>query len=223
MQNAIAPASGEQRSPSPVAEALLALCAGLLPVWGRHLAISRAQSEAAVSEMLQAFSDIGPHINMAERQSQQINDALAQPIAGVTGLVSACEQVLGPVLAEPGLTAASASAIEQVLGMVRHAVGALEQVARPFQHETQMVAAQVDRMYMGFQYQDRISQMMALLELDMARLRALLEDKGAEVPALAFWLEQLESQYAMTDQRQSHAQDAGGGGAAGSDQETTFF
>jgi methyl-accepting chemotaxis protein len=223
MQNAIAPASGDERSPSPATGALLALCAGLLPVWGRHLATSRAQSEAAVSEMLQAFSDIGPHINMAERQSQQINDALAQPIAGVTGLVSACEQVLAPVLALPGLPAASASAIDQVLGMVRHAVGALEQVARPFQHETQMVAAQVDRMYMGFQYQDRISQMMALLEGDMVKLQQALQSSAGPAPDLAAWLVQLEAQYAMREQHEHHTGLAENVGAVGDSNETTFF
>ena len=51
--------------------------------------------------------------------------------------------------------------------MVHKAVTALENIAKPFHHETQMVAAQVERMYIGFQYQDRISQMMALLADDM--------------------------------------------------------
>jgi methyl-accepting chemotaxis protein len=202
---------------------MLALCAGLLPVWGRHLAVSRAQSEAAVSEMLQAFSDIGPHINMAERQSQQINDALAQPIGGVTGLASACEQVLSPVRADPNLSAASAAAIDQVLVMVRHAVGALEQVARPFQHETQMVAAQVDRMYMGFQYQDRISQMMALLEGDMVKLQQTLQASDGSAPDLAVWLAQLEGQYAMREQHEHHSGMAENVNASGDSTETTFF
>lgn len=216
------PASDEPTNPS-AAPALLALCTGLLPVWGRHLAASRAQSEAAVTQMLQAFSDIGPHINMAERQSQQINDALAQPIGGVTGLVSACEQALAPVMADPNLPAASASAIEQVLAMVRNAVGALEQVARPFQHETQMVAAQVDRMYMGFQYQDRTSQMMALLEGDMVKLQQALQARDGSAPDLAVWLSQLEAQYAMREQYEHHRGTADKVGASDDENETTFF
>ena len=204
--------------------AQLALCAGLLPVWGRHLSTSRAQSEGAVTEMLKAFSDIGPHINMAERQSKQINDALAQPIGGVTGLVEACEKALQPVLQDAALTGSSRSAVEQVLEMVRNAVGALEQISKPFQHETQMVAEQVDRMYMGFQYQDRISQMLALIEGDITRLQEAFAGEAAQVPDLATWLARLESQYAMTEQHQDHrAIDRAVPTSSSSNNETTFF
>ena len=222
MQNEIPATSGDELNLHSV-QARLALCAGLLPVWGRHLATSRVQSESAVTEMLQAFADIGPHINMAERQSQQINDALAQPIGGVTGLVLACEQVLQPVLEDAGLKAASRTAVEQVLEMVRSAVGAMEQISKPFQHETQMVAAQVDRMYMGFQYQDRISQMLALIEGDIARLEEALSDAAAHAPDLTDWLLRLESQYAMTEQHQDHHARDSAAPASSGENETTFF
>jgi ABC-type transporter Mla subunit MlaD len=222
MQNRISIVSGDAEVPQS-AQALLALCTGLLPVWGRHLSTSRVQSERAVTEMLQAFSDIGPHINMAERQSQQINDALAQPLEGVTGLVGACEQVLKPVLQDAELTQSHRAAVEQVLAMVRHAVGAMEQISKPFQHETQMVAQQVDRMYMGFQYQDRISQMLALIEGDIARLQEALSAGGDDVPDLAGWLLRLESQYAMTEQHQDHQATHSDHPANDSNNETTFF
>ena len=176
-----------------------------------------------MSEMLQAFSDIGPHINMAERQSEQINDALAQPIGGVTGLMEACEHVLAPVFQDPNLSATSKATLEQLLNLVRRAVGALEQVAKPFQHETQMVAAQVERMYMGFQYQDRISQMMALLEGDMVSLQQALAAEGSQVPELAAWLLHLESQYAMSEQRADHVGVASDAPVDGKDNEATFF
>ncbi len=223
MNNGTPPVAGQGPDPQ-TRDALLALCADLLPVWGRHLCASRAQSEVAVSQMLQAFADIGPHINMAERQSQQINDALAQPIGGVTGLVVACERALQPVLQDADLGAANKAAVEQVLRMVQDAVEALERVSRPFQHETHMVAQQVERMYMGFQYQDRISQMMTLLEGDMARLQDALADRRGGVPASAEWLARLETLYAMNEQRESHAGTAPVAAAnAPDDNETTFF
>ena len=172
--------------------------------------------------MLQAFADIGPHINMAERQSEQINDALSQPVGGVTDLAGACAQLLAPLLNDASLSADGKTAIETVLSMVRNTMGSLEQVARPFQHETQMVASQVERMYMGLQYQDRISQMMVLLEADMARLQAALAADQGSVPDLDTWLVQLQSQYAMADQRASHTGTANPVDETGND-ETTFF
>jgi methyl-accepting chemotaxis protein len=101
-------------------------------------------------------------------------------------------------------------------------VGALEQIAKPFQHETQMVAQQVERMYIGFQFQDRISQMMALLESDMVRLQEALVVHDAAVPELKEWLTQLESRYAMAEQREDHL-DAKGDLSKTDSNETTFF
>lgn len=216
--------SDAKPTPTPPldAPALVALCTGVLPVWERQLASSRAQSETAVSQMLQAFADIGPHINMAERQSQQITEALSQADGGVTALAQACETVLTPLLQDPQLPAGGAQAIQQVLGMVRSAVDALEHIAKPFTHETQMVAAQVERMYIGFQYQDRISQMMALLESDIARLREAMQGQTDPI-GLQEWLARLESQYAMAEQRHNHADAAGGANGQDDNTETTFF
>ena len=212
--------SRDQTLDDPTAQALVKLCAGVLPVWARHLATSRSQSEVAVTEMLQAFSDIGPHINMAERQSQQITEALSQCDGTVIGLASACDHAMAPLLKDASLPPGASQAIQHVLDMVHRAVNALEDIAKPFNHETQMVAAQVERMYIGFQYQDRISQMMALLEGDIARLQEAVAGKESTVSDVNAWLARLESQYAMAEQRQDHH---GGASDGGANNETTFF
>lgn len=205
-------------------QALVPLVAGVLPVWARHLATSRSQSEVAVTEMLQAFSDIGPHINMAERQSQQITEALSRSSGtGVISLAQSCEQAMAPLLEDASLSADAGAAVRHVLEMVNQAVCALENIAKPFNHETQMVAAQVERMYVGFQYQDRISQMMALLEGDIARLQAAMAGDAADVPDLDTWLARLESLYAMAEQRKDHHAVTPGQPGAGDNNETTFF
>ena len=199
------------------------LCLGVLPVWLRHLGTSREQSEVAVTQMLKAFADIVPHINRAELQSQQITEALSQPDGGITHINVACDRVLAPVLADAALPESARVAIGEVMGMVRSAVQALDHIAKPFSHETQMVAEQVERMYMGFQYQDRISQMMALLEGDIGRMQDAIAAKGVGTPDLAAWLEHLESQYAMREQHQDHQASASPGDVAGDSNETTFF
>jgi methyl-accepting chemotaxis protein len=112
--------------------------------------------------------------------------------------------------------------IAQVLDLVRNAVSALEHIAKPFTHETQMVAEQVERMYIGFQYQDRISQMMALLESDIARMQEVFAGK-APVLDLPNWLARLESHYAMSEQRDNHSGNGTAQPTAGDSNETTFF
>jgi hypothetical protein len=200
------------------AQAWVALSAQVLPVWARQLASSRSQSEAAVAEMLGAFAEIGPHLDLASRQSRQISAALAQGPGGITQLAHACDQALQPVM--PGCTPAAQMAIAQVMAMIHATVDAIEQIAQPFEHETQMVSQQVERMYKGFQYQDRISQMMTLLHEDIERLQSALQTPAATFSA-ADWLARLESQYVMTDQRQQHTD--GAQAAAADDDETTFF
>ncbi|MDE2417128.1 MAG: hypothetical protein KGN32_04915 [Burkholderiales bacterium] len=213
--------SSDEKQVDPTVQALVTLCRGVLPVWARHLATSRSQSEAAVTEMLQAFSDIGPHIHLAERQSQQITEALGQSDGTVVGLARACDHAMAPLLTDATLPVDAARAIQHVLGMVHQAVDALERIAKPFHHETQMVAEQVERMYVGFQYQDRISQMMALLEGDIARLQDVVGGNKSSVPDVQTWLAHLESQYAMAEQRRDHQGGASDG--AGNSNETTFF
>jgi methyl-accepting chemotaxis protein len=85
--------------------------------------------------------------------------------------------------------------------------------------EAEVVATHLDRLLTGFQFQDRISQMLTLLESDMLRLQQVLAAQTPEVPPVASWLAHLESQYAMDEQRQGQA---GPGEAAGS-RETDFF
>ena len=197
---------------------VVALCAQVLPIWARQLASSRSQSETAVAEMLAAFAEIGPHLDMATRQSGQITTALAHGTGGITGLADACEQALQPVL--DGLNPEAGTAIARVLTMIRDSVDALERISKPFERETQLVGEQVERMYKGFQYQDRISQMMTLLHEDIERLVDTLESRTTDIDAAA-WLQRLESKYVMTEQRHHHT--AAGDKAVTDDDETTFF
>lgn len=204
-----------------ISQTLVALSGGVMPVWVRHLATSRAQSEQAVTQMLQAFSDINPHIDRAERQAQQITEALSQSDGGITKLTAACERALQDALADPAIPDGSKAAMRQVLGMVQSAVDALDEIAKPFSHETQMVATQVERMYIAFQFQDRISQMMALLENDITRMHDTFVNSGQVPPSLPEWLAQLEAHYAMKEQRQNHGTE--GAAEAADSNETTFF
>ena len=211
-----------QPGASDLDRARAVLLQALLPLWARHLSTSRNQSEVAVAQMLSAFEEIGPHLDLAARQSREITAALAQGDDGITQLAQACERELAPVL--PRLDSTAAEAVKRVLTMIGRSVAALEQMAKPFEHETQMVGRHVERMYVGLQYQDRISQMMTLLLEDMERLQAALIEPGVDVGALDTdaWLRSLEARYAMAEQRDDH----GGASVArdGADpNETTFF
>lgn len=171
--------------------------------------------------MMQAFADIGPHIHLAQSHAHAIAQALTQADGGTLGLVQACERNLVPLLETLALSAAQRQGVEAVLELVRSAVGALQAISGPITNETKQVADHVENMYQGFQYQDRISQMMALLAADMSRLQEAANAGGGPVPELEAWLTRLESQYAMSEQRHTHAGTSGQG--SDDSKETTFF
>jgi ABC-type transporter Mla subunit MlaD len=195
--------------------ALVDLSEQILPVWARQLVSSCQHSEEAVQQMLDAFDELGPHLDLAVRQSKEITAALAQSEGGMTQLAKACDAVLQPVLS--GCTAEAVEAIHQVIAMITSCVEALENIAKPFARETQIISLQVDRMYEGFQYQDRISQMLTLLHQDMSRLRQAIHQSDTSVSA-AKWLERLAATY-VTEQHQQHDDTQG----AVVDDGTTFF
>lgn len=222
----VPPATAPDPAATQAAHAsVVAICAAVLPVWSRHLAAARSQSEAAVTEMLAAFAEIGPHLDRAARQSEQITAALAQGEGGITHLAQACQSELAPLIAS--VDRESANTIGRVITMIQRTVHALEQIAEPFDHETRMVSQQVDRMYVGFQYQDRINQLMSLLYEDIGRLSALAQAPLADEATLATddWLARLESQYAMAEQRHGHKATTSDGTSPrpGDDVETIFF
>ena len=204
-----------------LSHAMVNLCKTVLPVWGHHLDTARDHAEVAVAEMLSAFAEIGPHLDMTVRQSQQINAQLVTSEHGLAQLAQVCDDHLLPLV--PGLEAEDALAVLHVLETIHRTTEALEQIAMPFDRESQMVSRQVERMYVGFQYQDRISQMMALLLGDMQRLQALMETPGNDPQAMSqdAWLAQLESRYAMAAQRNAH--EGGAAAAKSNDEETDFF
>jgi len=203
-----------------MASAMVALCQSVLPVWGRHLDTARDHAEVAVAEMLSAFADIGPHLDMTVRQSKEINATLLASEDGLGQLAQVCDDHLLPLI--PNLDADGAVAVHHVLETIHRTTEALARIAKPFDRESQMVSHQVERMYVGFQYQDRISQMMSLLSDDIQRLQAMLDAPGTDTAALAkdAWMAQLESRYAMAAQRDAHA---GVSAQQAGDLETDFF
>lgn len=205
---------------SPDMQSTVHLCAGVLPVWVRHLASSRTQSEAAVHNMLQAFSEMDPGLRQAQKCPSESRGTFASPTD--SDLTSSLKHLLLPHLTKPEECTALISAVLQLVQgsrQSRDAAKALESVDEVISDSSE---TPVDRMYKGLQYQDRISQMMVLLEEDMIRLQKVIADPQAGAIGLSDWLARLETQYAMAEQRTNHSGEVPVSGGAASD-ETTFF
>lgn len=99
---------------------------------------------------------------------------------------------------------ADGSAREVIAGLLR-SLGAASRASRQLQDAGMAVRDEVERVLVGFQSQDRLSQMLENVTADMARLTGWLEQGGdvSEVQA-SEWLARLDASYTMEEQRSQH-------------------
>jgi hypothetical protein len=73
------------------------------------------------------------------------------------------------------------------------------------QQATQRLSNELDMVFAGFQFQDRLNQMLGTLQDDMDRLNEWLEEpRPATSSDVADWLASLEKTYTMEEQRVLH-------------------
>jgi hypothetical protein len=79
-----------------------------------------------------------------------------------------------------------------------------------------------DRIFMSLQYQDKVSQMLALVQADMLNMKSLIEQPGVlpEQFDAAQWMAHLESRYVTTEQFDASA---GNSAADGGDGDVQFY
>ena len=66
-----------------------------------------------------------------------------------------------------------------------------------------VIRANIEELIVSLQFQDRVNQVISVVDQDMALLRETL-DTGARVPSPDEWLRALQARYTMREQRQSH-------------------
>lgn len=97
-----------------------------------------------------------------------------------------------------------------IVSIRRHSEQAVSEMLQACAHLRQQFDAQslmhepMDQLLQAFQYQDRLSQRMTLLEEDITRMLQLLTDTGQPIPTVDAWLSRLESHYAMQEQVHDH-------------------
>ena len=114
---------------------------------------------------------------------------------------------------------------EQVMGTVLEPLqvmmAELTATADALQASNDSVRADMDMLYTGFQFQDRVTQMLSQVTSSMAELSDLLTAEAAgELPHIDLdeWGEKMKNSYSMEEQRAAHDQRK-----ADSDQSTIEF
>jgi methyl-accepting chemotaxis protein len=84
-------------------------------------------------------------------------------------------------------------------------ISQLGRTSRELQLAGEAVQAEVERVLMNFQSQDRLSQMLQCVTDDMGRMHEWLAEQGdLSAAQVEGWLERLDASYTMEEQRSEH-------------------
>jgi methyl-accepting chemotaxis protein len=115
----------------------------------------------------------------------------------------------------------STCVVEDVLSHVRElGVG-----ADRMRDQGQIICGDIENLLISLQFQDRVSQIIGVVDDDIRRLQGVVES-GEPVPDLQAWMTELQQHYTMNEQHDVHASTATGSGAqktAPAAAETMFF
>jgi methyl-accepting chemotaxis protein len=99
----------------------------------------------------------------------------------------------------------------------------LGDAATTMRNQGEIIRHEVENLLVTLQYQDRISQILSVLDRDISKLLDVISN-GQEIPATADWLNDLEKYYTMNDQYMNQAQTRSSNkSAAPQDADITFF
>jgi methyl-accepting chemotaxis protein len=184
------------------------------------LAINAAIEAARVGVAGRGFNVIAKEIRSLSQESAQTGKLITERIAQVTTIMKTTVEAAARASEhDKSAIELSGSVIEDVLTHVR----ALSVEADEMLGHGNVIRSEVESLMVSLQFQDRVSQMISVIDADIRRLEEVVQNDLA-VPDPADWLVELQSRYTMNDQRDNHAPGIAGSPAkASAAQGVEFF
>ena len=152
------------------------------------------------------FKVVAAQVRDLAAQSRHVGQQLTRHVAAMQEAARTLKDKARHENTDPDEIALQAQ--ENARGVLLAMVGSLSDFTRSsrvLRDTSREVQDELERILMGLQGQDRLSQMLGAVSADMERMSAWFEegtDPAGTAPAR--WLERLESSYTMEEQRSSH-------------------
>lgn len=174
------------------------------------LAINAAIEAARAGPAGRGFAVVAGEVRRLSLQSAQAGRQFAADINSIEQAVRDLNQYARSAETDDReILASSEHLIGEVLRPLGNMVGALIQTSDQLQETNEAIRTEIDSLFAGFQFQDRVSQMLEQVVTDADKLTRQLNTPGDGSTSLNVdsesWMEQMRSAYAMEDQRLSHA------------------
>lgn len=167
------------------------------------LAINASIEAARAGQAGRGFAVIAGEVRMLSQSSATIGARITQRMTDISGTMRLTLAAAAKAADDDrDAISASGGVVDDVLGHVRELAHSADQMRA----RGNAIRRDVENLLVALQFQDRIRQILEVVDADMGRLGLNLEQAGAAgLPPLAAWLGELESHYTMEDERQGHA------------------
>jgi methyl-accepting chemotaxis protein len=204
---------------------------GMITQQTNLLAINATIEAAHAGSLGRGFATVAQEVRALSKQSGETGARIAEKIAMIgDAIVSTCAAAEESTRSEHEAITASEATIHDVLAGFSDFTDTLAATTDLLRQESQGIKGEVHEALVQLQFQDRVSQVMSHVRINIERLPEVIQDYGAacaeagELQPLqaASLLSELEQTYAMADERAIHQGD-GATATQESSSEITFF
>lgn len=165
------------------------------------LAINAAIEAAHAGDAGRGFATVAKEIRSLSQSSADTASRIKERISRVTSIMqSASETAVMVSEREEEAIDKSGQVVQDVLDHMRN----LSTEAETMLERGNVIRGQVERLIVSLQFQDRVNQVISVIDNDIQRLNGQITDGGA-LPEADAWLADLKQQYTMREQRQVQA------------------
>jgi len=183
------------------------------------LAINAAIEAARIGDAGRGFAVIAKEIRALSQVSAQTSKQITDRVDAVTKMVQATVETASSTSASDKTALELAGCVVQdVLTHVRE----LSVNAEKMRAQGGVIRADIEDLFVNLQFQDRVSQIITVIDNNIVRLNTTLERNEA-VPDTDEWLGELRRAYTTGEQRRVHATNSGEDASARPAAEVLFF